>query len=376
MLPTYRTARFKRAGLAFVLTLSTTTILWSLARREGREEALRPTPAPTAAPTIFTEAKMTDPDAKLAALLRARGGARTSDKKKALAATLADFARKVHFQSAAKSEVALSAYDAALELRQEAGDRRAEADLLLNRADTLCLLGRSNDARTDLQRALAISKESADTALQQAAVLHQLGDLEGRAGRYDDARSYLDRSLSLRQKMGERNGVADCLRSLGQTSFEEGQHALARRSLEEAIHIYASLGNVQARAAALGHLGDVALAERDFSEASERYAEGLAVWQEEKQDFWVGKFLARQARLLLEQGDLNRAKELAQQSLETLRRSNGPKEAAWARLVLGEVALRRGLTAEGTQHLKRAREEFTQLGSAYALRLANQELGN
>lgn len=374
MLPTYRTARLKRAGLAFVLTLATATILWSLARREGYIEALRPSPAPTAAPTVFTQPKSANPGAALAALLQARARAKMPDDKKALSAELADFALKTHFQSAAEGAVSLAAYDAALELRREAGDRRAEADILNNRAETLCLLGRASEARADLQNALIISKESVDTALQQAVILQQLGDLERRSGRYRDARAYLDQSLSLRQKKGERNGIADCLRSLGQVSYEEGQNALARRSLEEAVQIYTSLGNAQARAAALGQLGDVALAEGELNEAEQLYAQGLAIWKEAKQAFWIGKFLARQARLSMEQGNLDRADDLANQSLTTLLSSNGPKEAAWARFVLGEVALRRGRTAEGTQHLQRAQAEFKQLGSAYPLHLVTRSL--
>lgn len=374
MLPTYRAARLKRAGLVFILTLSTTTILYSLARKEGRMEALRPSPPPTPAPTVFTEPKLTDPRTTLAALLQTRVGAKTPDDKKALSAKLVELALKTHYQSAADGTVSLDAYNSALELRREAGDRRAEADLLHNRAETLCLLGRTTEARADLQNALTISKESVDTALQQAAILQQLGDLERRTGRYRDARTYLDKSLSLRQKSNERNGIADCLRSLGQVSYEEGQNALARRSLEEAVQIYASLGNSQARAAALGQLGDVALAEGALKEAERLYAQGLAIWQEANQDFWIGKFLARQARLLLEEGDLNRADDLANQSLTTLLSSNGPKEAAWARLVLGEVALRRGRTAEGMQHLQRARDEFKLLGSAYPLSLVIQKL--
>lgn len=376
MLPTNRAARLKRAGLAFTLTLAATTILYSLARREGRLEALRPSPPPTAAPTVFTEPKLTDPRTTLAALLQTRAGAKTPDEKEALSAKLAELALKTHFQSAADGTVSLDAYNAALELRREAGDRRAEADLLHNRAETLCLLGRTQDARDDLQRALTISKESADTALQQAAILQQLGDLERRAGRYRDARAYLDQSLSIRQKSGERNGIADCLRSLGQVSYEEGQYALARRSFEEAIQVYASLGNAQSRAAALGQLGDVALAEQNFSEASRCYAEGLAIWQKAEQSFWVGKFLARQAHLALEQNHLDSADDLAKQSLSTVLHSNGPNEAAWARFVLGEVALRRGRTVEGIQHLQRARYEFKLLGSVYPFQLVTRSLKN
>lgn len=374
MLPTYRVARLKQAGLAFSLTLATTTIFWNLARREGQIEALRPTPAPTAAPTVFTEPKSANPRAALSALLQMRDGTKTSGDKKALATKLVEFALNTHFQSAVEGAVSLAAYDAALGLRREANDRQAEADILHNRAETLCLLGRTSEARADLQRALTISLESPGATLQQAVILQQLGDLEGREGRYSEARSYVDRSLSLRQKEGERNGVADCLRSLGQFSYEEGQNALARRSLDEAIQTYSSLGNAQARAAALGQLGDVALAEGKLKEAEQLYAEGLAIWQDAKQSFWIGKFLARQARLSMKQGDLDQADDLANRGLTALLRSNGPKEAAWARLVLGEVAMRRGRTAEGIQHLQRARDEFKLLGSTYPLNLVIQKL--
>ncbi|MGC4044822.1 MAG: tetratricopeptide repeat protein [Armatimonas sp.] len=361
-------SRWSRAGVAFVLGLLTAGILWRYARREGRAEALRPTPAPTDVPTVFTEPRLNVPETRLAELLRERSAARTVEEKNALASALADFARRVHFQSAAGSIVSLTAFNAALRLRREAGDRRGQADILQSRAETQAMLGKPELAKIDLQEALTISQKSADAALQQAVILYLLGELERQSGHYDSARSYLDRSLAIRQANQERNGEADCLRALGQVSYEEGQYALARRSLTEAIGIYSSLGKAQSRAAALGQLGDVALAQGAAEEASQFYDEGLAIWRKANQEFWIGRFLARQAELALRRNQPTRAEQLAQESMALLERSNGPMEAAWAREVLGKIALCNGNQAEGRRLLEQAHGEFARLGKAYSKR--------
>ena len=367
--PTSR--RLKLAATTFVFALATTTLLWSQGRRFGKEEALRPTAAPTAAPSIFTE-PVSDYGAKLEALMTRQTVVVTHEEKRKLAGELVELGRGAHFQNQGEGKLSLQAWDAALGLYREVGDAPGEVDILLNRATTVGMLGKPDEAEQNLRQALERVPEIPQNDLQQAAVLHALGQRVGTSGRYDEARGYLDRSLQIRHRLKEANGEADCLAALGQLSYEQGQSAQARLLLEQAAQGFARLGKVPARAAVLGSLGDVALAEGDIEGAEKLYTEGLSVWKEAKQDFWVGRFLARTARVALAKKELEKAKRLAEESMRLLEVSNGPTAAAWPLMVLGEVAAHQANKAQAQQYFAKARGLHELSGRAFGIRLVEQ----
>lgn len=370
ILPTSR--RLKLAGTAFVLTLATTTILWNQGRKFGKQEALQPTAAPMTAPSIFTEPVTVSYAQKLAALRAKLPWAKTAPQKQALAGEFLVLGLGAHFRNEGEGKLSLAAYDEALALFLGAADRQGQAGVLMNRATTIDMLGKTKEAEEGLRTALEIYTSLPAMELQQAEVLFRLGERLGAAGHYDEARRVLDRSLRIRQKKAEVHGQGDCLAALGQLAYEEGQGALARQLLGEASQLYVRCGDAGARGAVLGQLGDVALAEGEFAEAEKLYGEGLAIWRKADQGYWVGRFLARQASLALKQEKLDEAERLAQESLKLLESSNSPTSVAWPLTVLGAVYGKRGEGEKAQAALSHAREQHRLRGRAFGLRLVEQ----
>lgn len=114
MLPTSR--RLKLAGTASVLALATTTILWDQGRKFGKHEALQPTAAPTAAPSIFTEPVTVSYAQKLAVLRAKLPGAKTAPQKQALAGEFMVLGLGAHFRNEGEGKLSLAANDEALAL--------------------------------------------------------------------------------------------------------------------------------------------------------------------------------------------------------------------------------------------------------------------
>ena len=193
-------------------------------------------------------------------------------------------------------------------------------------------------------------------------------------GHYDEARALLDRSLRIRQKKAEHNGEAGCLAALGQLAYEEAQYALARQFLGQAAQSFAALGKTPARAEVLGQLGDVALAEGEVAEAEKYYGEGLAVWKAEKQDFWIGKFLVRQARIAVTRQQWDQAEALAQKSKQLIETSNEPTLVAGPLMVLAEVAAQRGDKVQAKALLIEAHTLHERARRAFGLRQVKQPL--
>lgn len=363
--------RRNQAALTFVLALAATSLLWNGGRDFGHQEALRPTPSPVPATTAFdSSATTSDYARKLAALRIQRPRARTPEEKSTLAGAFVTLAREAHFQNKGEGVLSLAAYDDGLALFREAKNQFSEADAIMNRAETVAMLGNPAEAESGFRTALALFRTLPSTALQQAEAALRLGERLCTSGKYTEARLFMDQSLRIRQRANETNGQADCLSALGRCAFEEGQFGLSRQLLGEAARLFTSLGKTPARAAVLGQLGDVALAEGELAEADRLYVEGLAVWEKRDQGYWVGRFLARQAQLALMRKDLARAQTLAQKSHDLLAASNGPTQAAWPLMVLGQVAKARGASAEG--FFAQAEALHRQQGRAYGLRLLQE----
>ena len=369
-LPSHR--RLALAGITFTLTFTTATLLWNRGREFGHEEALRPTPGLALAPKIAIDT--TDYAQKLAMLRAKLPTARTVEQKLALAGEFGELALGAHHRNQGEGKLSLMAYDEALALQRAVKDSRGEAGTLMNRATTVAMLGRPTEAEKDLRTALALYEVLPDSDLPQAEVLYRLGERLGVGGHYDEARTLLDRSLRIRQKKAEHNGEADCLAALGQLAYEEAQYALARQFLGQAAQSFAALGKAPARAAVLGQLGDVALAEGELAEAEKCYGEGLAIWKEEKHELWIGKFLTRQARVALARKQWDQAETLAQKSKQLMETSNGPTSVAGPLMVQAEVAAQRGDKVQAKVLLIAAQALHERAGRAFGLRRVEQQL--
>ena len=333
--------RFASAGLAFALALATATLLWNQGRREGLQESMkRPQATPPPDTAAFGASQNPDYAARLAALRVRRLQATTPEAKCAIAGEFASLALDAHFKSAGEGVLSLTAYDEALALYREAGERRGEADTRMNRATTLGMLGKADEACRELFAVYEIFRALPGTDLQQAEALCRLGQRLTQAQKLDDAHRVLDRSLRIRQRCREENGVADCLAALGELAIQENRFAEARMLLGDAAQSFGARGKTPARAAVLGQLGDVALAEGQCDEADRLYAEGLAVWKPLKQGYWIGRFLARRAEVALAKRHFTEAERLAQQSLGLLQASNSPGDSLYPQRVLNRLAQR------------------------------------
>lgn len=257
---------------------------------------------------------------------------------RALAGAFSALALEAHFKDVGGGAISLMAWAEALDLWRSVGDRDQEAGTLAGRAETLALLGKLDAAESDLLTCVGLRDAGHGVVLARAEAYCRLGELRTKMGRFDDARRALDISLTLRQNAVEPAGIADCLQALGILALAEHQCGLARQCLTDAVHRNAQLGRRESWAAALGDLGDVALAEGKLDEAGRLFGDGLSVWEPLDQNFWIGRFETRLAALALRRGELDLARRQVQSALTRLERSNGPVAQALPLMVMGDIA--------------------------------------
>jgi tetratricopeptide (TPR) repeat protein len=100
-----------------------------------------------------------------------------------------------------------------------------------------------------------------------------------RAGRYDRARSHIERALVLWKDLGSSKFVLG-LSNLASIAKKQGDYAVARTAYEATLEAFRSARDFRGMAVALTGLGDVAAAQGDLTDARRLYEESLKEFQQ------------------------------------------------------------------------------------------------
>ena len=164
---------------------------------------------------------------------------------------------------------ALAEYREVLELERAIGDQPSIATAYTNIADVLRMLGRNDESRAELERALAIYERT--TGLGTDVAIAALASLAKVTPDPDEARRRFEDVLARRIALfGPTHGsVADTLNDLGNRARDRGDLAAATDYYQRALAIYEkALGADHPRVSvALSNLGEVALARKQFDDA-------------------------------------------------------------------------------------------------------------
>jgi tetratricopeptide (TPR) repeat protein len=94
-------------------------------------------------------------------------------------------------------------------------------------------------------------------------------------GDYARARALHEESLALYRTLGDSQGLANALVSLGNVAYQHGDYARARTLHEESLTLYRALGDTYGAAVALDNLGEVASMLGDDGLALDLHSESL-----------------------------------------------------------------------------------------------------
>jgi predicted ATPase/DNA-binding SARP family transcriptional activator len=106
-----------------------------------------------------------------------------------------------------------------------------------------------------------------------------LGIVMYRTGDYVEGRRLLQESLMMKRALGDRWGMALCLRQLGLATLAQGEYTEAHRLLSESLALSRQMGNRWSMAFSLNFLSRAAYAQGAYSEARQLLQEGLALSQ-------------------------------------------------------------------------------------------------
>jgi tetratricopeptide (TPR) repeat protein len=186
-------------------------------------------------------------------------------------------------------------------------------------------LGSYEAGRQLVQQGLALLDDPAlagqDTRAERAFILKAMLMI-GWYTEGEKARQLREEILALCQEMGDRQGVAGMLRSLGRQAFWLG----------------------------------------DLDEAEQRAEETMALWQELSDQYYIGRTYAALGGVARERGELDRAEHLYRKAIEILQEIRNPGGIRWAQQWLGLTLMLAGKLDQARRLLEETLATFGYLG--------------
>jgi tetratricopeptide (TPR) repeat protein len=295
------------------------------------------------------------------------------------------FVRSYVFAVSGKLDVSEAGFTRALEIVRAQGDRSREALALHMLATQRGWQGQYSDS-------LELSREGTRLGREGRLVVALLRNLwtQGLAltdtGNYDAALAALAEGLALAEKIGDDAFIPRFLNTLGWLRIECGD-------LTSGIELSEMSYEVTARSSRAGHgtgaerrafirnnEAEALMARGELAAAAEALAESHHIVQHPPPAHWMTwryttQCYAGLAQLALSQGDPERARRLADQSLEIAVPTRSRKFESWAWRIKGESATLRGAWDEAEDALRRAASIAEAIGQPRQTWLSRVALG-
>jgi tetratricopeptide (TPR) repeat protein len=236
-----------------------------------------------------------------------------------------------------------------LALAHQTQDRVSEGAALVAMAHASRWANDFDLALAYARQAIAVGEE-ADAKSAQAGGLFITGMIHSSMGRLDQGKDEVDRALTVSRSGGDVFHQSLSLNRAGQLKNWEGEYVEASLLYSEALEI-ARQHNLLVPLL-WGLFNGVTLAGKgDYDAALVTLEEGLALSEKVGDEVWRHRFLNNLGWLYIELGDLDRALDLNRQSAEGARKRGDHEVIANAELNLGDIFLVKGDLALAQQYL-------------------------
>jgi tetratricopeptide (TPR) repeat protein len=234
----------------------------------------------------------------------------------ALAAAMATYMRQT-----GPWEHAIALHEAALAAAEEADDRHAQANSLLELGTVRRLTGDYESATHTLCQALELCRQL-DHHRGIADALTQLASVRWRTGDHGGAAEELEQALAIHQSLGDLHGQADALDELGAVRLLTNDHHAAIETLHQALAIHRDMGDPHGQANALSQLGAAQERTGDYPTAIQAHKQALAIYRDLGDRHGQARALNYLGAALCQTGDYPAAEHTLTQAL-TLHRDLG-----------------------------------------------------
>jgi len=213
---------------------------------------------------------------------------------------------------------ALVQYEASLKIMRDLGDRTGEANTLGNIGNVYSSQGRWEEALTQYEASLKIARELGDRAVE-TNTLGNIGNVYHAQGRLDDAIEYYQQDLAIERELGDADGETSSLVNIAESLKKKGQWPDALRHYEESLKIARAMGNRVKEARRLGGMADVCKATGEWEKAQQYYQQAIDILRGTEDKEQLADWLAELSELYRDQHRWQEALSCEEEALDIWR---------------------------------------------------------
>ncbi|NUP44452.1 MAG: tetratricopeptide repeat protein [Streptomyces sp.] len=206
----------------------------------------------------------------------------------------------------------------------------------------------------------------------QACVELNLGEAYRQSGYYERAEQHVTQALTLRRRIGDRQGQAWCLEALGFIAADRKDTPLAHSYFSRALETFRQTGDTHGEAVALCSLAEADGLLGNMTASQARYKEGFALHRRMGDHFGEAMFWDRRAHLHEQQGDLVQALQCLDRSAECHSQGGNDWGQAATHDLRAQLLGKLFRWEEARQACEQAWKLYDQLGDPRATRLRDR----
>jgi predicted ATPase/phosphoribosyl 1,2-cyclic phosphodiesterase/anti-anti-sigma regulatory factor len=224
-----------------------------------------------------------------------------------------------------------AAFEKALALAEQAGDRAGQAQILNSWALVSWMYNQYHQAHQVAEKVLNLAGVS---EVERAAAQSHLGMAFWVLGRLSEAEDHCRQAVKALKAAGDEASLAGAYNRLGLAYLSRGKYSAAVEVFNQSLDIRRELGDYWGQAYCLNNLGMVAIEQGDYNQAQISFTAAQELFEEIESYDGLMTVFANQARLALRRGRVSEAQPLLDKALGQARNLTSPPS-----YVLGGVYL-------------------------------------
>lgn len=204
-------------------------------------------------------------------------------------------------------------YQQAIKILEQQNDRKALADASYKLGSAYIQIGKSPEAKEQINNALKIHEELSDKAAMGNDLL-RLAAIESNLSNYEKSVELSSKALEIHKSISNQKGIADAYRQIGVVNQWQDKYDEALKYTHNASEIYEAINDKEGVGKCLNTVGGIYWREGNLDEAMDQYNKALSLAETTNKKLLMSQILGNMGLIYWNQGDSAKALEYYEKS--------------------------------------------------------------
>jgi tetratricopeptide (TPR) repeat protein len=210
----------------------------------------------------------------------------------------------------------------------------------------------------------------------KTSLLFEIGDIYRSLDMYNEANEYYNKCLKIHEDIGDRNGIAKSLNSIGLILRVKGRLDEALNMFEKNLKILEDIGDKNGISVSLNNIGLILQNKGKLDEALSKYQQSLEIAEEIKDRKGFAISLNNIGFILQDRGKLDEALNKYQQSLKIQQEIDNRQDIAVSLNNIGRILHEKGMLDEALNQYEQCLKIREEIGDKQGIATTLNNIGN